>query len=83
MLLGMLKKSVRSCAVGGCSKKLHIWKQTQCDMHKPLLHDHGLHKFPGQPVDKGVRQDWISNMNKEDFLLKTNSTVGFGQQDFS
>lgn len=89
----MSKKSIRSCADVGCSNssgKLEIWKQTQCDMHKPLLHDqcpclrpYSLHTFPGRAQDQGVRQEWIRNINREDSVPKINSTVGFGQQHVS
>lgn len=82
---GMSKKSIKSCADVGCSNssgKLQIWKQTQCDMHKPLLHEqcpclrpYSLHAFPGRAQDEGVRQEWIRNINREDFVPKINSTL--------
>lgn len=89
VLLGMSRKSGRICAVNGCSHssgKLQIWKQTQCEVHKPLLHDqcpclrpYGLHRFPGRAEDQDVREKWIRNINRGDFIPNNNSTVGFGQ----
>lgn len=89
VLLGMSRKSGRTCAVNGCtnsSGKLQIWKQTQCEVHKPLLHDqcpclrpYGLHRFPGRAEDQDVREKWIRNINRGDFVPNNNSTVGFGQ----
>lgn len=90
-LLGMPKQSVRSRAVVRCSNssaKLQMWKLTQCDMHKlhdqcPCLRPYGLHTFPERAQDQGVRQEWVKNIDREDFVPKVNSTVGFGQQHVS
>lgn len=86
--LGMSEQSVRRSCTVGCSNssaKLQIWKQTQCDLQKlhdqsPSLRPHILHTFPERAQDQCVRQEWIKNINRDDFASKSNCKVGFDQQ---
>ncbi|KAG7464674.1 hypothetical protein MATL_G00167940 [Megalops atlanticus] len=81
----MSRKSGRTCAVLSCSNssgKLQVWKKTVCEVHKPLLHEecpcprpYSLHRFPGRAEDQDVRQKWIKNINRKDFVPNNNSTV--------
>ncbi|KAM6960264.1 uncharacterized protein LKV04_021813 isoform 2-T2 [Tautogolabrus adspersus] len=78
-------RSGRSCAVIGCfnnSGKIQVWNKTECLEHKPLLHEecpclrpYGLHRFPGRSKDAAVRQLWIKNINRKDFVPSKHSTV--------
>ncbi|XP_074545351.1 uncharacterized protein LOC141804665 isoform X2 [Halichoeres trimaculatus] len=78
-------RSGRTCAVVGChnsSGKLQILKKSECSKHKPLLWKDcpcltpfGLHRFPGRAEDAAVRQQWIENINRKDFVPNKNSTV--------
>ncbi|XP_041661853.1 zinc finger protein 658B-like [Cheilinus undulatus] len=78
-------RSGRTCAVVGChnsSGKLQVWKKSECLEHKPLLREdcpcltpYGLHRFPGRAEDAAVRQQWIKNINRKDFVPSKNSTV--------
>ncbi|XP_061564966.1 uncharacterized protein LOC133419652 isoform X2 [Cololabis saira] len=81
----MSRNSGRTCAVLGCSNssgKLQIWKKNLCKTHSPLLNEdcacarpYGLHRFPGRAEDQGVRQRWIKNIHRKDFVPNKNSTV--------
>ncbi|XP_048103459.1 uncharacterized protein LOC125297258 isoform X1 [Alosa alosa] len=77
--------SGRVCCVLGCSnssRKIQVWNKTTCEIHPPFLHrdcpcvrPYTLHRFPGRAEEKAVRQKWIININRKDFVPTKNSTV--------
>ena len=80
--------SGRTCTVVKChsnSKKLQLWKESECDIHKPLLHSdpqctcerpYSLHRFPGRKDEVEIRRQWVKNIGRKDFEPKDHHVVG-------
>ncbi|XP_041862227.1 uncharacterized protein LOC121653081 [Melanotaenia boesemani] len=77
--------SGNTCSVINCTNsgvKIQIWKKKECEIHKPLQHQecpcllpYSLHRFPGRSEDREVRQTWVKNINRKDFVPNDNSRV--------
>lgn len=49
----------------------------------PSLRSNDLHTLPERAQDQGVQQEWIKHFNRDDFIPKTNTSVGFGPKEVS